>query len=169
MRGKENETIHTTPPAARVAIERVEPPTYYAVAVSTEKVLSAAGIIDGFVHRDEPDQTHRFDVLIREILADEAGYFGIGFCELPLVGLGANLARDTILVGEKLSFENHAVVRDAGGRLEIRRVQDILRPFGQPEVFLLQTSNPLRTSRAVGGDGEVDDAVLLHPCWFGPT
>ena len=105
MRDNEREPIPTNPPAARTAVARTEPPTNAATA-RVEEAQIAIGIIDGFVHGNNPYQTHSFNVFVREFLADEAGNFGVWLGKFPLVGFGTNFLRGAIVVLEEHAFEN---------------------------------------------------------------
>ena len=73
------------PPAVRPAAAREEPATI-AVTVRVQQVRIAVGVIDGFVHGNNVPQTHRFDLLVRELQTDEAGQLGIRLREFALVG-----------------------------------------------------------------------------------
>lgn len=162
MRDDEREPEATTPPAVRPAAARAQPATTAAPA-RAEQARTAVGIFDRFVHSDDPDQAHGFDVLVREVLADEAGHFGVRRGQLALVGLGTNLLRDPIAVLEEHALEDGDLGGDTGGRLEVRRAEHAFGVVAQTEALALETLDPLRTGRAVGRDAEVDDAVLFAP------
>ena len=118
LRHGEREPAATTPPDARPAAVRVEPRTTAATARAQQE-RSAVGVVDGFVHGNDVPQPHRLDLLVRELLTDEAGQFGVRLRKLALVGLGANLLRDPVVVLEEHALENGDFGRHAVGRLEV--------------------------------------------------
>ncbi len=162
LRHGEREPAVTTPPEARPVIARIEPATT-AATVRVQQVRIADGVIDRLVHRNDPDQTHRFDLLVRELLKDEAGQFGVRLRELALVGIGTDLLRDPVVVLEEHALENRDFGRHAVGRLEIRRTEHLLGVVSDAETVAFQTLDPVLADRAIGGDAEVDDAVFLTP------
>lgn len=168
MRNDEREPALTQPPDVRLDAARAQPATT-AVPVRVEQDRTAVGILDRFVHGDDPDQAHRLDVLVREVLADEAGDLGVGLRQLALVGLGTNLFRDPIVVLEEHALEDGDLGGDTGGRLEIRRAKRAFGAGAQTEALALEPLDPLETSCAVGSDAEVDDAVLFTPTRFRKT
>jgi hypothetical protein len=159
--GKREPTV-TIPPVVRPVAARAEPATI-AVTDRAQQARIAAGVVDRFVHGNDPDQTHRFDFLVRELLTDEAGQFGVRLRELALVGLGANLLRDPVVVLEVHALENRDFGRHAARRLEIRRTEHLLGVVSDAETVAFQTLDPVLAGRAVGGDAEVDNAVFLAP------
>ena len=76
MRHGEREPAVTIPPVVRSAAARAKPATNV-VTARVQQVRIAVGIVDGFVHYDDRPQPHGFDLLVRELLADEAGQFGV--------------------------------------------------------------------------------------------
>lgn len=123
----------------------------------------AVGVVDGFVHRNDAPQTHDFDFLIRELLTDKAGQFGVRLGQLALVGLGADLLRDPVVVLEEHAFENGDFGRHAARRFEIRRTEHLLGVVSDTETVAFQTLDPVLAGRAVARDREVDDTVFLAP------
>jgi len=112
LRSNEGETVLTIPPAARVAAVRAKP----RIAIEptrTEQVQVAVRILYGFVHDNDPAKTHRFDFLIRELLADKAGDFGVRFGQLQLVGFHADIPCNAALIQEEFSFQNRYLVNSA--------------------------------------------------------
>ncbi len=162
LRDSEREPFVTIPHEVRPAVIRVEPATT-AATVRAQQARIAVGVVDGFVHGNDPDQTHGFDLLVRELLTDEAGQFGVRLRKLALVGLGANLLRDPVVVLEEHALENRDFGRHAVGRLEVRRAEHLLGVVCDTETVAFQTLDPVLAGRAVGGDAEVDDAVFLTP------
>lgn len=162
LRDSEREPAITEPPKVRLAAVRAQPATIVAT-VRVEQDRTASGIFDGFVHGNDPPETHRLDLLVGERLTDEAGDFGIRGFELALGREGTNLLRDPIVVLEKHAFEDSDLGGDARGRLEVRRTEHALGVIPDPEAFALEPFDPLWTSRAVGRNAEVDDAVLFAP------
>ncbi len=165
MRNDERETDPTTPPAVRPAVARVQPATIVAPG-RAEQARNASGIFDGFVHSNDPPETHRFDLLVREVLADEAGNLSVGLRQLAFVGLGTNLLRDPIVVLEEHALEDGDLGGDTGGRPEVRRTKHALGVIPDPEAFALEPFDPLGTGRAVGRNAEMaieslDDGVRL--------
>lgn len=114
-------------------------------------------------------QTHRFHLLVRELLTDEAGQFGVRLRELALVGIGANLRSDPALVLEEHALENGDLDRHAVGRLEVRASEHRPGAVSNAEAFALEPGDPVLAGRAVAGDREVDAAAFLAPrtCRFG--
>ncbi len=107
------------PPVERPLVARLEPATIDAtVRVQQDRI--AAGVVDGFVHGNDVPQTHRFDLLVGELLTDEAGDLGVRLRELPLVGLGADHRSSPAPFLEETAFEDGDFGRHAVGRLEIR-------------------------------------------------
>lgn len=149
-------------PVVRLVVARAQPATN-AVPVRAEQARIAVGILDRFVHGNDPPETHRFDLLVREVLADKAGDLGVGLRQFTLVGLGTNLFHDPIVVLEEHALEDGDLGGDTGGRLEIRRAEHAFGVVAQTEALALETLDPLGTSRAVGRNAEVDDAVLFTP------
>ena len=162
LRHVKREPVVTIPPAARPDAARAEPATNV-VTVRVQQERIAVGVVDGFVHGNDVPQTHGFDLLVRELLTNEAGQFGVRLAELALVGLGANLLRDPALVLEKHALQNGDFGRHAGGRLEGRRSERLLGVASDAETVAFQTLDPVLAGRAVAGDREVDDSVFLAP------
>ncbi|TSC69125.1 MAG: hypothetical protein G01um101456_324 [Parcubacteria group bacterium Gr01-1014_56] len=162
LRHGEREPAVTTPPVARPAVARVEPATIVAT-VRAQQVRIAVGVVDGFVHGNDVPQTHGFDLLVRELLTDEAGQFGVRLREVSARGLGANLLRDPIVVLEEHALENGDFGRHAVGRLEVLRTKHLLGVVAHAEALALEPGDPVLAGRAVAGDREVDDAVFLAP------
>ena len=114
------------------------------------------------MHGDDPPQAHGLDVLVGELLPDEAGYLGVGLLPLALVGLGPDLAGDPVVVREELPLEHGDLGGDTRGGLEVRRSEDLLGVV-EPEAPALETGDPGLAGGPVARDREVDDAVLLAP------
>ena len=162
MRHGEREPAATIPPAARPVVVRVEPaPT--AVTARAQQARIAAGVVDRFVHGNDPDQTHGFDLPVRELLTDETRQFCVRLREIALVGLGADLLRDPVVVLEEHPLEDGDFGRYAVGRLEIRRTEHLFGVVSDAETVTFQTLDPVLAGRAIAGDAEVDDAVFLTP------
>ncbi len=159
---REPEPEVTTPPVVMPFAVRVEPATT-ADTARAQQARIAVGVVDGFVHGNDVRQTHGFDLLVRELLTGETGQFGVRLRELALVGLGANLLRDPVVVLEEHVLENGDFGRHAAGRLEVRRTEHLLGVVSDAETVAFQTLDPVLAGRAVGGDAEVDDAVFLAP------
>ena len=154
--------MDTIPPVARPVVARTEPATI-AATVRDQQVRIAVGVVDRLVHDDNPDQTHRFDLLVRELLTDEAVQFGVRLAELTLVGLGTNLLRDPVVVLEEHALDNRDFGRHAVGRLEIRRTEHLHGVVCDAETVVFQTLDPVLADRSIAGDREVDDTVFLTP------
>ncbi len=162
LRHGEREPAVTTPPDVRPAVARAEPATIAATA-RAQQARTAAGVVNGFVHGNDVPQTHGFDLLVRELLTDEASQFGVRLRELALVGLGANLLRDPVVVLEEHALENGDFGRHAARRFEVRRTEHLLGVVSDAETVAFQTLDPVLAGRAVAGDREVDDAIFLAP------
>ena len=115
MRDSERETTTVAPAGARPDTVGAEPTTINAPA-GVEQVRNAAGILDGFVHRNDVPQTHLFQLLIRERVADQAGDLPMRLEPTFLVSRRTNLLRDTVAVADLLARTHHNVVGDAIGR-----------------------------------------------------
>ena len=168
LRHGEREPAAKIPPAVRPVVVRVEPATIV-VTARAQQARIAAGVVDRLVHGNDPDQPHGFDLLVRELLTDEAGQFGVRLRELALVGrsasfrISANLLRDPVVVLEEHALENSGFGRHAVGRLEVRRTEHLLGVVSDAETVAFKALDPVFAGRAVGGDAEVDDAVFLAP------
>lgn len=161
LREDEGEAVHTTPPAG-IAAARVEPTTAI-TAIRREEARTATSF-DGLVHDDDPPKPHGFELLVREHLTDQAGNFGVRGREFHLSRLVADLLGDAIAVAEEQALQNCNFVSHTRRRLEVIGQQN-LPGIGRfdAEAFLLETLDPLLAGCAVGGDGEVDDAVGFAP------
>ncbi len=162
LRHGEREPAVTIPPAARPAVVRAEPATI-AATVRAQQARIAAGVVDGFVHDNDPDQTHLLDLLIRELLTDEASELGVRLGELALVGLGVDILRDPVVVLEGHALENRDFGRHAARRLEVRGTEHLIGVVAHAEFFAFEPGDPVLAGRTVAGDREVDDAVFLVP------
>jgi len=158
----EREPAVTIPPEARPADPRAEPATTV-VTARDQQVRIAVGVVDGFVHYDDPPDTHGFDLLVRELLANETGQLDVRLGQLALVGFGTDLLRDPVVVLEEHALENGDFGRHATRRLEVRRTKYLIGVVADAETVAFQTLDPVLASRAVGCDAEVDDAVFLAP------
>ena len=162
LRHGKREPAVTKPPAARPAVERVEPATIVAT-VRAQQARIAAGVVDGLVHGNNVPQTHLLDLLVRELLTDEASELGVRLDEISALGLGADLLGDPVVVLEEHSIENRGLGRHAVGRLEGGRTEHLFGIVSDAETVAFQTLEPVLAGRAVGCDAEVDDAVFLAP------
>lgn len=162
MRHDESEPALTMPSAVRKAVVRVQPATA-AVPIRAEQARITVRILDWFMHGDDPDQAHRFDVLVREVFPNKTGPFRVRRGQPALVGLSTNLLRDPIAILEEHALEDSNLGGDTGGRLEVRRAKHAFGVTAQTEAIAPEPINPLRTGRAIGSDAEVDDAVLFAP------
>ncbi len=115
------------------------------------------------MHGDDPDQAHRLDVLVREVFPDETGHFRVRRCQLALRSQVADVAGNTVVVLEEQALEDGDFGRHAFRRLEVRRTKLAFGVVARTEALLFETLDPLGTSRAVGSDANVDDAVLFTP------
>lgn len=163
MRDGEREPVVTIPPVARTDAAHVEQPATIVTAARAQEVRGGNEIREGFVHDDDPQEAHRFQLLVRELFADEAGDFGVQLHELPSVGLGADLPGDAVVVTEEHALQDRDLGRHAIGWFEVRRAKQLLGIVANSIATLLQAGDPLFTGRAVARDREVNDAVLLAP------
>jgi len=162
LRDDERKPEATSPPVGRPAAVRVQPTTTDAT-VRAEEVRSAIRILDGFVHCNDPPKTHGLNLLVRELLTDQAGDFGVGLGQVAAVGLGTNLLRGAVVVLEEHALENGDFGGHAGSRLEVRRAEHALGVVAQTETLLFQTPDPFLAGRAVRSDAEVDYPILFPP------
>ena len=158
MRDGKREPVVTIPPVVRPVVVRVEPATIV-VTVRVQQDRTA----DRLVHGNDTDQPYGFDLLVREVFPDETGYFRVRRGQLALVGLGANLLRDPVVVLEEHALENGDFGRHVVGRLEVRRTEHLLGVVSDAETVAFQTLDPVLAGRTVGRDAEVDDTVFLTP------
>ena len=168
LRNDKREPVPTFPPTGKLATIRTQPATIVASA-HTEQARTAVGILDGFVHDNNPTETHRFDLLVRKVLTDEAGNLSVGLRQLAQSALGTNLLRNPIVVMEEPALEDGDLSGNTGGRLETPRTEHTFGVDAQMEAFAPEPFDPLRTGRAVGRDAEVDDAVFLAPSRSGDS
>lgn len=163
LRGKEREPILTTPPAVRIAAACIEPATATATIRREEARMAARN--DGFVHGDDPPETHGLDLLVRELFTDEAGDVGVRLHEFHLVGLGTDLLGDAVIVLEERTLEDDDLMRPSGGGLEVFGTKNGLPViFFDTITFRLRPRDPLVASRRlVERDREVDDAINFTP------
>ncbi len=161
--GKEREPALTTPPVAGIAAARTEPATA-TVTNRREEARIAVRIFDGFVHGNDPPQTHGLDLLVRELFANQAGDVGIRLHEFHLIGLGADVLGDAVVVLEERTLEDDDLVRTRDRRLELFRTKHAFRVVSHPIAFRLRPRNPLvARRRLVERDREVDDAINFTP------
>lgn len=147
----EREPTVAAPLAAGEVVERVE--GVNAVTERGQEVREVVGILDRIVHRDDPPETHLFDLLVREHRSDEAGYFCIGLGELAPVSLLADVLGGAILIATPQDpLEYHDLSRDAIGRLEVGREKHALGVRTHRQASRLKTRDPFRPSRAVARD-----------------
>jgi len=161
--GEREPVVTIPPPVGGPVVARAEPATTAVMACAQQARIAADEVVDRFVHCDDPPPTHGFELLVRELLADEAGQFGVWLRELALVGLGANLLRGPVVVLEEHTLENGDFGRHAARRLEVRRMECPLGAYSDENIFALEPGVPTLAGRAVAGDAEVDDAVFLAP------
>jgi len=168
LRHGEREPAATTiPPDARPAVAREEPATI-AVTAREQQERTAAGVVDGLVHGNDAPQTHLLDLLVRELLTDEASELGVRLKKAPprredaCAGLGADILRGAPGIHEECALQDGDFGRDALGRLEVGRTEHLLG-VADAETVTLQTLDPVLAGRAVRGDREVDDTVFLAP------
>ncbi len=161
----EREPVATRPPDARPAVVCAEPATS-AVTARAQQARIAFGVVDGLVHGNDRPQTHCFDLLVRELLADEACEFGVGLYELAYECIHPNAPRGPIVVLKEHTLENGHLGGHAAGRREVWALEHPLGVVIHPKA--LESGDPLLAGRAVRSDGEVDDAVFLAPRvgWF---
>lgn len=162
MRHGEREPVVTIPSAVRPVVVRAEPAAIV-FTVRTQQERTAVGVVDGFVHGNDVPQTHLPDLLVRELLTNEASQFGIRLPQLALVSFGANVIRDPALVLEEYALENGDFARHATRRLERRRSEHLLGVVIHAKTFSLKSGDPVLAGRAVARDREVDNAVFLAP------
>ncbi len=163
LRNGEREPAATVPPAARLAVARAQPATTI-VTVRVEQGRSATGILDGFVHGNDPPKTHRLDLLVRKHFTDKAGDFGVRGFELALGRECTNLLGDPIvIILEEHALEDGDFGRHARGRLEVLGPEHALGVISDAEAFLLEARDPFLAGRSIALDREVDDTVLLAP------
>lgn len=115
------------------------------------------------MHGDDPDQARHLDVLVREFFPDKTSHFRVRRCQLALRSHVADVGGSTVEVLKEHAFENGDFSRHTFRRPEVRRAEHAFGVVAQMEAFALETLDPLGTSRAVGSDTDVDDAVLFTP------
>ncbi len=166
LRNDEREPVLTEPPEVGVAVVRVEPPAVIE-PVRAEQEQITVGILDGFVHGNDPPEAHGFQFLVAELLTDETGDFSVWCGETTAFCFGTNLLGDPVAVLEEHALEDGDLVGHAVGRCEVVRAKQLLGIVAHAEALALQTSDPPLTTLVIRGDREVDDAVLFAPSALG--
>src|SRR3989344_2714998 len=162
LRDGEREAILAIPPAVRPVVDRVQPTTIV-VAIRAEKTRIATGVLDRLMHDDEPNQAHDFDLLVRKLLADEAGNLGVGLLPLALARFRPDLAGDPVVVREERALQDGDLGGHARGGLEGARGEHALGVLVEAEDLAQQKSDREGPCGPVGGDGEVDDPFGFTP------
>lgn len=162
LRSDKSEAVDATPPAIGIAIAGAQPATTV-IAVRREEGRITAGVLDELVHGNDPHQPHGLDLLVRKLVADQAGNLGVGGGQLALASLSTDLLGDAVTIVEEHALQDSNVVGDAGSRLEILGAEELLGVIADAISLGLQVGDPLGTGLAVRGDSEIDDAVLLAP------
>lgn len=165
MRNDEREPALAAPPAVGIAAVCAEPPAV-SDPVRAKQARTTAGILDGFVHGDDPPETHGFQFFIDELLTDEAGDFGVWCGETTSFDFSTDLLRDPIVVLEEHALEDDDLVGHAVGRLEVVRAKQLLGIVAQAEVLAFQTLDPPLAGCTIAGNRKVDNTVLFAPCTF---
>lgn len=160
--GGEREPVVVVPLVVGVVVVRVE--GVIVVTVRGQEVRVAVGNFYGLVHRDDPPESHLFDLRVCEHVADEAGYFCIGLGKLALVSLLADVLGGAILIATPQDpLEYHDLSRDATGRLEVGREKHALGVQTHRQASRLEVGDPSLAGQTVGDDRKGDDSVLLAP------
>lgn len=139
------------PPVARSAAVRVKPVTM-AVMARAQQARIAVKVVDGLVHDNDAPQSHRFDLLIRELLANEAHDLDVGGGEFTLTGIDEDLPRDQIIVLKEYALENSDLGGYAVGWREVRRTEHLLGVATHPRALALESDDPFSASCSVGSD-----------------
>lgn len=149
--------MRTTPPAVRpiTGCAKLHTITVQAQQARTDTI----GFFNAFVHDNNIPQTHRFDIIVRELLTDETGQFGVRLRELALGGLGVNLLRNPVVVLEETAPKNGDFGRHAVGRLEVCREEHLLGVVSNA----FESGDPVLAGRSVAGNRKVNDAIFLAP------
>ncbi len=146
----------------RAVTVRAQPATA-AIANGIEQAQEATGILDGLVHDGDTGQTHQLDLGVRELVTDQTRDLGVGLAELPTISLGADVLGGTVKIAVDHALDDGDVVGDALGGTKVPMAEQLLGVVADVVALLLEVSDPLGASAAVGGDAEVDHAVLLAP------
>ena len=154
------------PPVVRPVAVRVQPATTTAT-VHAKQARTANGTLDGFMHGNDPPETHLLDLLVGKLLTDETGDFGVRGFEHTGGRECANLLGGSIVVLEEHALEDGNLGHDATSRLEVFGPEHALGIVPDPEAFLLEACDPFLAGRAVTRDREVDDTILLAPGTLG--
>ena len=162
MRDNEGETELATPLVVGVVPTREQPGTTNDTA-STEQEWIAIRTGNRLVHGHDPHQTHSLDLLIRELVADQAGDFSVGGGERALLGFGPDLFGDPVTVVEEHALQDGDFVDHARGGLEIPRAKHELGFIAQTFSLAFQASDPVFTGGAVRDDHEVDHTISFGP------
>ncbi len=160
LRHGEREPAVTTPPDARPAVVCAEPATS-AVTARAQQARIAFGVVDGLVHGNDRPQTHCFDLLVRELLADEACEFGVGLYELAYECIHPNAPRGPIVVLKEHTLENGDLGGHAAGRREVWALEHPLGVVIHPKA--LESGDPLLATCATRGYREINDTIFLMP------
>jgi len=149
-------------------VARVEPATNDVTARAEQEAF------DKFVYCDDPQQTHLFDLLIRELLTDKTGQFGIRLQEIALVGrlegfrVVTDILHGPVVVLEETAPENGDFDHGTGlGRLKVRASKHPPGIVFKVNAFAPEPCDPALAGRAVCGErGKIDDAIFLTPLRF---
>ena len=162
LRTDEREPTVTIPPVVRPAVVRVEPPTVV-VATGTQQARIAASVFDGLVHADDPDETHGRDLIIGELLTDEARHLDVGLREPTLFGLRTDLLGDPVVVTEEHALQDGDLRGHAARGPKVRRSEHLLGVSTHAQALALQPRDPGQAGRAIAGHRKVDHAIFLAP------
>ncbi len=154
-----------TPPVARPDVVRAEPAAIV-VTVRVQQVWTVTHGATGFVHGNDADQAHGFDVRIRELFTDEAGHFGVRFRELAPFGLSANFRLYEVVVLEEHTLQDGDLGRDVTRRYKAWRTEQMPCVASDAETVAPETLDPFLAGGAIGGDAEVDHTIFLKPLWL---
>ncbi len=120
------------------------------------------------MHNEDPNETHGFNLLVREHVTDETGDFGVGLVPCAAGSFGADLLGEAIVFLEQPSFEHRDFSGDAARRFEVGRVEQAFGVVFHVPAVSIEALDPLRTSSTVGRNGEVNHTVLFTPgaSWY---
>lgn len=113
------------------------------------------------MHHNDIPQTHLFQLLVRERVADQAGDLPMRFEPTFLVGGRTDLLRDTVAVADLLARAHHDVVGDTARRYFGCVIQHLACIVADSPAVTLEVAFPLFAGEAIRGEREEDVALVI--------
>jgi hypothetical protein len=163
----ERETTLVVQAVVRFVIVGAEQTTI-TVPARAEQARIAAGIPDGFMHRNDIPQTHLFQLFVRECVTDQAGDLPVELEPAFLVGGRTNLLRGTVSAADLLARTHHNVVGDAIGWHFVCATQYSTCMVADSPTTTLEVPFPLFAGKALRGECEANVTLVIDDklYWF---